>query len=372
MALTEFSSRVFFSFTAPMKYGYSNARVRAMKAHLLKPAILEEMIKVGNVEAMAELLQKTDYKGDFASAAATMQDAKGSRLIEAAGSRNFARTVRKLTTTAPKGDRKALDSLLMRWDMMNVKTLIQGRRLKKSYEEVRPYLFEAGGLDDADFRRIMKADENNLIRELKATSLGRKMVSAGSFGKEMEGGRPDSLARMEKAIDSYIYVFMDHALAEIGGKEVAGIRRILKREVDAKNIMIIERLKAHGMAREKILSSLIRGGTLGEQAISRLLEVKDLSAVASLVKPQFPQIELKSEGKGGIEGRGGLSELEIALEKSIAAQKVAVFHRSILSAGVVIGFLLLKEEELNNLRKIAKGKEFHMPEGEVRQMLVMM
>jgi V/A-type H+/Na+-transporting ATPase subunit C len=371
MALTEFSSRVFFSFTAPMKYGYSNARVRAMKAHLLNKAILEEMVKVGNVEAMAELLQKTDYKGDFAGAAATISDAKGSRLIEAAGARNFARTVKKLANSAPKGDKKALDSLLMRWDLMNVKTLIQGRRLKRTYEEVRPYLFEAGGLKEEDFRRIMKADENNLVRELKATALGRKMVSAGSFGREMEGGR-DSLARMEKAIDSYIYIFMDHALAEIGGKEVAGIRRILKREVDAKNLMIIERLKAHGVAREKILTSLIKGGTLGDATLSRLLEVKDLPSAVAIVKPQFPQLELKSEGKGGIEGRGGLSELEIALEKSIAAQKVAVFHRSILSAGVVIGFLLLKEEELNNLRKIAKGKEFHMAENEVRQMLVVM
>ena len=103
MALTEFSSRVFFSFTAPMKYGYSNARVRAMKAHLLKSATLEELIKVNSVEGMAELLQKTDYKGDFPGAAASISDAKGSRLIEAAGARNFARTVRKLATSAPKG-----------------------------------------------------------------------------------------------------------------------------------------------------------------------------------------------------------------------------------------------------------------------------
>jgi vacuolar-type H+-ATPase subunit C/Vma6 len=35
-----------------------------------------------------------------------------------------------------------------------------------------------------------------------------------------------------------------------------------------------------------------------------------------------------------------------------------------------VGFLLLKEEEINNLRKIAKGKEFRMSEEDVREMLV--
>ena len=56
--------------------------------------------------------------------------------------------------------------------------------------------------------------------------------------------------------------------------------------------------------------------------------------------------------------------------KSIAAQKLASFHRSILSVGVILGFLLIKEEEISNLRKIAKGKEFNLPENDVRDMLV--
>ena len=82
-----------------------------------------------------------------------------------------------------------------------------------------------------------------------------------------------------------------------------------------------------------------------------------------LIKPKFRQVEL---GEGELK----LTDLEIALEKSIAAQKVLAFHRVTLSVGVVIRFLLLKEEEMSNLRKIAKSKEFKIPEDEVRKMLV--
>ena len=101
-----------------------------------------------------------------------------------------------------------------------------------------------------------------------------------------------------------------------------------------------------------------------DQAITRLIEAKDMGATVSVLKQRFPHLELMGEG------RNALTDLEVALEKSIAERKTRAFQRSILSAGVLFGFLLLKEEEVNNLRKIAKGKEFRMPESEVRAMLV--
>lgn len=346
-----------------LKYGYSNARVRAMKGLLLKGSFLEELIRVGSIEGMTELLQRSGYKNDLAGASVGYS---GSALIESAAARNFAKTVQKLVRITPKGDRKAISSLLMRWDLMNVKTIMHAKRLKKSYDETRAYLFEVGGLGEDDFRRLMKAEDNSILREMRRTEFGRKILASGSeemresFARAMAGVA--SFVKNESIIDSYVYLFMDQALSEAGGKEFDSIREILRKEIDARNIMIIERLKKHNTPRDRILSSLIKGGTMNERMVQKLMEAKDLNAVISIAGPKFRGLEF-GEGKG-------LSELEIAFEKSIAAQKVHGFHRSILSAGVLIGFLLLKEEEINNLRKIAKGKEFRMSESEVRQMLV--
>jgi vacuolar-type H+-ATPase subunit C/Vma6 len=41
-----------------------------------------------------------------------------------------------------------------------------------------------------------------------------------------------------------------------------------------------------------------------------------------------------------------------------------------LSVGVILGFLLLKEEEIKNLSKIAMAKEFGFSESETKHMLV--
>jgi V/A-type H+-transporting ATPase subunit C len=351
-----------------LKYGYSNARVKAMKGLLLKTSQLDEMIKVSTVQGMVELLHKTGYKNELAAASV---DYSGSALVELAASRNFAKIVRKLVKLTPKEEQNVLRALLIRWDLLNLKSIMHAKRLKKTYEEVRPYLFDVGGLNEEDFKRIMKADEANIMRELRRTELGERMLSIGTANLSLRMKESftnalrslDRFLQMETIIDAYIYLFMDHALSEIGGSEVNQIRELLKMEIDAKNVLIIERLKKHNTSKEKIVNSLLKGGKLSDPMIQKLIDAKDLQAVVSVIKPKFRQLELKSE-------KLKLTDLEIALEKSIAAQKLIAFHTTVLSAGVIIGFLLLKEEEINNIRKIAKCKEFNVPESEVHEMLV--
>jgi V/A-type H+-transporting ATPase subunit C len=352
-----------------LKYGYSNARVKAMKGLLLKSGFYEELIKVGSIEAMVELLQRTGYKGDLSAASV---DYSGSELIEMAASRNFAHEVQKLLRITPKEDRLAVRGLLVKWDLMNLKTMMHARTLGRSYDEVKPYLFPVGGLSEDDFRRIMKAEEKEIFREVRRTELGQQMLSSSTahFSKRMWDKFRSALRsvnmflQMETIIDAYTYLLMEQGLAKTGGKEIEHIRRILKKEIDAKNIMIIERLKKHGTDPNRIRESLIRGGTLRESTISRLIEAKDLPALLSIIKAKFLHLDIKDTGSLSLTG------LEIALEKSLAIQKSAAFYRAVLSVGVIVGFVLLKEAEINNLRKIAKGKEFNTQEEDVRSMLV--
>lgn len=351
-----------------LKYGYANARVKGMKGLLLDQRTIEELIKVRTVEGMMELLQRTPYKADFASGSMRYS---GSELIELAAGRSFMRSVRKLMGFTPREDRPAVNALLRKWDLVNLKTLVHAKRLGKPFEDVRPYLVAVGGLTEADFQRIAKADERDIFREIRRTELGEEMLSSSTkvFSKSMRDTFNAALKGMnmfmqlETILDAYIYLLMDKALSEVGGKEVQSIRRILKLEIDAKNILIAERLKKHGYEAEKIRSAFIRGGTLHESFLERLIEAKEAGASAALIRSKFRKLKLR-------EGEFSLVELEIALERAMAAEKVLAFHRSILSIGVVLGFLLLKEEEMNNLRKIAKAKEFGISEDEVKEMLI--
>ncbi|MFH1685042.1 MAG: V-type ATPase subunit, partial [Candidatus Micrarchaeota archaeon] len=164
-----------FGFTLPqfesraLKYGYSNARVKAMKGLLLKSGVVEDLVRCSSIEAMIELLQRTPYKGDFDEGSVKYS---GSELIELAAAKNFARTVGKLIKITPKSDKKVLQALLLKYDLLNLKTIMHAKELGKTYDEVKPHLFPAGGLTEEEFKRIIKADGQNIFREIKRTVLG--------------------------------------------------------------------------------------------------------------------------------------------------------------------------------------------------------
>jgi V/A-type H+-transporting ATPase subunit C len=350
-----------------LKYGYANSRVKAMKGLLLDRSSLDEMIRVRTVDGMIELLQRTTYRDDFLGEEGAYT---GSQIVEMASAKNFSKTVGKILRFTPESDLPAVKALLRKWDILNMKTLIHAKMAGLGYKDVKPYLFDVGGLPETDAERIMKAEGDELFNELKKTELGKEMlsVSTAEFSKHMRMVFNNALKNMnmfvqaESIIDAYTYLFMDKGLAEVGGKEVKSIRRILKKEIDEKNILIIERLKKYNFSKDEIKRYLIRGGTLRTSFIDKLIEAQDMQLTISLIKSRFRKLEVKESPS--------LVDLDMALEKALAAEKTAAFHRSILSVGVVLGFILLKETEMHNLRKIAKAKEFNIPEAEVREMLV--
>lgn len=349
-----------------LKYGYANSRVKAMKGLLLDSGNYDELIRVKTVDAMIELLQRTSYKGDFVGESGART---GSQIVEIASAKNFSKTVKKITRFTPASDVPAVSALLRKWDILNMKTLIHAKMAGLSYKDVKPYLFDVGGLPESDAETIMKAEGEELFNEIKKTQLGKEMlsVSTAAFSKHMRDVFNNALKGMntfvqaESVIDAYSYLFMDKGLAEVGGKEIESIRRIMKKEIDAKNILIVERLKKHGFSKDEIPKYLIKGGTLRTSFINKLIEAQDRQVTVSLTKSRFRRLEVKENPRR--------IDLEMALEKALAAEKTSAFHKSILSIGVVLGFILLKETEMHNLRKIAKAKEFNIPEQEVRDML---
>jgi V/A-type H+-transporting ATPase subunit C len=352
-----------------MKYGYSNARVKGMKGLLLKGSELDELLKVKNADAVIELLERTHYKEDLVKLSLLY---KGSTLVELAAGRNFASVAMKIIRMCPKSDKKILEALLKRWDVLNLKVVIGARRLGKNFDDIRPYIVPVGSLSEAELERIMKCDDRAFLEEIRRTEFGKEMLSEsmGLFNVEMlevfRGATKnmDNLLQMQTFLDVYVYSYVDKHLVG-SSKDIRNIKLLFRKEIDAKNIAIVERIKARGGAdKSKLKDYIIKGGTINDSTLAALFDAKDFDAVLGVAKSRL-------SGLVGAEGNiKSLADLEIALEKAIAKEKVHVFYRSVLSIGTLMGFLLLKEEELNNLRKIAKGKEFNMPEEKLKETLV--
>jgi len=349
-----------------MKYGYSNARVNGMKGLLLKQSEIDELLKVKSIDAVVELLERTHYKDDLVSLSLLY---RGSTLVELVAGKHFARIARKIVKITPKSDRKYVEAILKRWDLLNLKTIITAKRLGKKFEEIKAYLVPVGNLSENDFERLAKADERAIFDEIQRTDFGKEMLSQSTAlltGEMMKMFKDalksmDSFMQLQTLLDAYMYVYIDRNLSG-GSKDVGIIRKIFRKEIDATNIAMIERLKARKFDKEKVKKYLIKGGTLSDFDMNNLIEAKDFNEVVTAARSKIPGLETK-EVKD-------IVELEILLEKAIAREKIHAFYLSTLSIGTLLGFLLLKETEMDNLGKIAKSKEYNLAPERVREMLV--
>lgn len=350
------------------QYGYSNARVHGMKGLLLTKDSYENLLNLETTEAMIEFLQRTHYKTYLLDAAARYT---GSRVIESASGKHYAAIASKLKKIAPKADVEIIDALLAKWDVINLKLVVVSKKHTKDFSEIKPSIVAAGSLTEDDLKKIYDADERDVFNELRRTKFGRELFSQStqkinsniikSFKKAFT---IDNYSQLQTILDTYGYVLIEKLLGKyLAENDVRKIYGLLQAEIDALNICTIERLKRAGINDpEKIKQYMIEGGTLGQVNLPALIESKELSSSLPIIKRRFSEF--------GIEGVNNITDLEIAIQKALAARKLRIFHGTLFSVGTILGFLLLKEEEMNNLRKIAKGKEFGIQKEDLMKSLL--
>jgi len=169
------------------------------------------------------------------------------------------------------------------------------------------------------------------------------------------------LTQLKIIFDASYYNYLQEGIVS-SDKDAELIRSLVAKEIDLRNIITSLRLKRNGATDvSRVEPHLIRGGRVSRKLVESLLKSKNNEEASALIRPVFRL-------QGG--NFSSLSELEAELERSLAREKVKIFYRSPISLSTIIGFLMIKEEEMNNLRKIARGKDYHLTPEEIRPMLV--
>lgn len=343
------------------KYGYSNARVSAMKSLLVKKELMNEFVRARSVDGMIEMLERTYYKENLVKLSMHYH---GSELVQIASGMHFAEVVNKLERITPETDRKAFGAMLVKWDVVNAKTLLNARRLGKKYSEVSPFLIPIGSFTEPEAKGLVESSGESVYMKFAKTALGKRLVASKTISNaELEKlflnfGSAEAV-KLEAVLDSFAYSL---CCSDMDSKDLEQIARIFKKEIDMKNATMILRLKSHGISDTKTLEKyFIKGGTKRIGSFAQLISAKNPEDGIRIAARQF---ELKGEMPTNP------SQLEIALSRKLADAKMGAFYRSVLSVGTIIGFLFIKEEEINNLRKIAVGKEFGVPDEKILGMLV--
>jgi V/A-type H+-transporting ATPase subunit C len=337
------------------RYAYANARVKAMKSRLIPRSRMRELVDVKSASEVAAVLEQFEYKEELLELGLRH---RGADLVEFALSRNLAKAGRKLLRIMPERDKPVLASLLRKWDMHNLKTIIAGKHLRKGADAIEPFLVAAGELSAALLARLLEQpDVASVIAALAGTEYAKRLqplADAYASGK--------SVLPLLNALDAQYYEMLS---AEALGISDTHAKALLENEIDAKNVMSIMRAKANGVPADVAEEWLVAGGSLGAGALKNLLAMGSVLEVAEAVEARFNMEKELERYKTD----ASLAHFEAAMEKSIAERGARALATSCLSICAVLGYLYLKEIEVGNIRKIVRAKEFALPRGSITDMV---
>jgi V/A-type H+/Na+-transporting ATPase subunit C len=348
-----------------MDYGYINARMRGMKSRLLSHRALDDLILKPDLESLIADLENSPYREDIIEAKGR---SSGILCIEAALRQNFIKTFRKIQDIARQEEeaKQYIAIFLHRWDVQNIKTVLRGKNINASAEEILDCLVPAGELDEVTLKELLKQPDVKAVIDLLATWEIR-------YAKPLTDSFPEfvktkDLAILECALDRYYYA---DALATVKAPTYNNnlIRDLLSLEVDVVNARTVLRMVRDRVDPADAQRYLIGGGTeFDEKKLRRFLSlpmiadvVKALAAKQYRFLADVPESAVRTQK---------ISVIEKELERFLIKKGVGTFLLDPLSVASVIGYFWAKYNEITNIRIISRCKTADFPVENLKEELV--
>ena len=342
-------------------YPYLCARVKAKKSFLLKKDVFHRMLSMELAE-IGRYLGETQYREEMASLAT---DYSGATLIEMGLSQNMAKTYSDILNFSVGHSRRLLSEYLHRWDIYNMKTIIRGKLTKASLEDIKEILVPAGSLRPDQVNQLVQASSwDELIdrlRQQKAIYVDEDMLRAAiSTGK---------LATLEDSLEKEYYASILKSIEETNISE-AHFLDFIRREIDNTNLKAMFKLKSEGASGESLSQYFIPGGM--EFKMDRLAKMAAFEGTKELMDEfrQSTYAEMIRMDIEQFERDGDTSSILRALDRVLLSTAEKFSHLYPLSVLPVLGYLLAKKTEADNIRIIARGKESGLDPELIKKLLV--
>lgn len=346
-------------------YGYSNARVRGMKSRLLGLAFFEDLMEAPDIQRMIATLSETEYGSDLE---AELLHGRTAQQVDDALKDNLVRTYRKVVGLLEGEGAFIVETLLGRWDLFNLKTIVRGKHLEMPADEIVDSMMPAGQLSDIELEALIKYPDVRAVVDTLATwgspyaePLNRAM---GPYLAEGD------VASLELSLDRY-YAEWAHARLERRSTNFVLARNVLALQIDTINMMTAMRLQKADVEGIDVERFFLGGGRdIHEKLFLEMTALSDIDEMLDRLKGTSYGQTLEEAAVAYIEV-GSIAVFERSLEDYIMRRAVKMGVGDPLGSGVVISYLWAKHNEVQNLRIIVKGKSVGMPADRVRKELIL-
>ncbi len=390
-------------------YGYINARVRGMKSHLLDRGFYERLIKIEDLHSIISELERTPYKAELDECVA--RDQLELLAIDEALKRNLARTFRKMLSFMKDQPKRLTGVLLARWDLHNLKSILRGKHIGATEEEIQKSLIPAGDIGipflaelakqpdvkstidlmitwDLPYAKPLKKSLPAYLKAMKSKSLSLaddEAVAEHGAISEIDSVE-ESLSILEAALEKFYYRFaLKNTREESLNCRI--VRELIIAQIDITNVLTLLQIQHIDFNREYgfIKEDAERAERIREKKRELFIpKGKELTFEEFLALSEIGEIEgvvaaLSNKSYGSalqqvlprFYDSGSLAILQRKMEELALQKGLEMYRKGPLTMGIIAGYVWAKFNEVVNLRIIIRGKAIGMLERRIREELLL-
>lgn len=340
-----------------------------MKSRLLSRQELDALSEAGNMRALIAALAKTPYRRPLEAA-----------LVHLAGREAVLRAVRDdLETTLAsirqfyRGDAADKVGIVLRvYDVRNVKALLRGLSSHATPDEIRSSLLPVGELSGDVLSELAQAANPRVAIDLLASMALPFAAPLLRLRAERPGA---TTLEMELRLDQWYFQQAFDTLQEEADETLLAALHL---EADLINLLSILRLASMPEEQEALQKALgaeelerlfVGPGRIPANLLVRAASQETVHEVVDLLEQTAYAAPLAA-GMDAYRQTGRLSSFERQLYRFRLVRLARLIARHPLGIGVVLGYLAVKTNEVNDLRWIANGIHLSMRPEKIRAELV--
>ena len=339
-------------------YPYLNpsARVRARTGRLFDDKQISELVETNDVEEVENYLRGSP---DYANVLDEYPLDKALD-VERANTYDF------IARVAPKDVKDPFVIMAKKTDIDNIKSLLTAKEVGLTPDETRELLIPCGSLYDEISSLADTDNVTDIVTSLDGTEYATVLEDALPEYEEKQMTLP-----LEAALDKYYLGNLLRSSDVPSDENKQILYSYVGTQVDVDNLKLILRAKEDGLTYDDISRYILTDGyQLREWKLKDLMDSPDVTNVISGLEGTKYASAL-TDAMPAYNETGSVAVFEKALDAYSSKYSKSLAIKKPLGIGPIIGYLSQKENEIKNLKIIARAKrEADFPNSKIMEMLI--
>jgi V/A-type H+-transporting ATPase subunit C len=329
-----------------------------MKGRMLTKNELQTLAEARDIEELVTRMKNTVYL----DALSKLTKPYTAEKIEGALRENLVNNHVKMVSIA--GGSGVLNAYFVKYITWNLKLILKGKALGKSYEELLPKINlraeELVGRRDTVVKALVAKNLDEAVAALAGSEFGEDAAKAAAAYKDK-----GDLRLFDIYIDHVFYHDLGRALTiESQSPEVKNIVAV---DIDSYNILAVLRGKYWNLSQNDIDDLIVATTSkVPKDTLQKMINIEKVTeAMGELGSTVYKDIVPQS----ATDDINAIMQLEAAFE-SLSLKRVISSFRTMFSVGIMVAALKLMMLEVRNLAAIASGVEQKVPTESIMSNLV--